>query len=325
MLVVDLDKIIKGAGKQKTSTIHLNIFPNEANEISSIFMEFTDNMHKQMWLIGKDIPTFESLEAKGAEITSLTFNASGMGVTWDEMPKFLSTRGFYLYVKVKGLDVDVPIDKVTKVIVSKPVYGEIRVKEQCFFPSYQVVYENGEPLIRIGKGISVDIRSEDNRITVHIDRPDTLSDFIIEAEFFLEMVEQGEFTLNGVTFPLNGMELHDHGIFVSVVNPLVIHGYCSGGTVRKVKNDRKDSLKIAKFALDHWVDLREYTPMDAARQQLKIFSRQYNLYMKSRVALQSNLIRTSISSWRSPPRQGICWIKPGMNSACRWAAPQRWK
>lgn len=30
--------------------------------------------------------------------------------------------------------------------------------------------------------------------------------------------------------------------------------------------------------------------MDAARQQLKIFSRQYTLYMKSRVALQSNLI-----------------------------------
>ena len=54
LLVVDLDKIIKGAGKQKTSTIHLNIFPTEANKISSIFMEFTDNMHKQMWLIGKD-------------------------------------------------------------------------------------------------------------------------------------------------------------------------------------------------------------------------------------------------------------------------------
>lgn len=86
------------------------------------------------------------------------------------------------------------------------------------------------------------------------------------------------------------MELHDRGIFVSVVNPLVIHGYCSGGTVRKVKNDQKDSLKIAKFALDHWADLREYTPMDTVRQQLKIFSRQYNLYMKSRVALQSNLI-----------------------------------
>ncbi len=55
-------------------------------------------------------------------------------------------------------------------------------------------------------------------------------------------------------------ELHAHGIFVSVLNPLAIHGYCAGGTVRKVKNDKKDSLKSAKFALDRWTELREYTP-----------------------------------------------------------------
>lgn len=209
LLVIDLDKIIKGAGNQKTITIHLNLFPTEANEISSIFMQFTDNVHKQMGFIGKDIPTFESLEANGAEITSLTFTASGIGLTWNEVPKFLSTHDFYLYAKVKGLDVDVPIDKVTKAIVSKPVDGEVRVKERCFFPAYRVVYENGKRHIRIGKGISISIREEDNRITVHTDRPDTLSDFIIETEFFLEMVEQGELTLNGVTLPLNGASLSD--------------------------------------------------------------------------------------------------------------------
>jgi transposase len=87
--------------------------------------------------------------------------------------------------------------------------------------------------------------------------------------------------------------LHERGIYVSVLNPLAIHGYCSGGTVRKVKNDQKDSMKIAKFALDHWTDLREYTIMDSIRQQLKIFSRQYNIYMKSSMALLSNLISLS--------------------------------
>ena len=209
LLVVDLDKIIKGAGKQKTSTIHLNLFPTEANEISSIFMGFTDNVHKQMGFIGKDIPTFESLEASGAEITSLTFTASGIGLTLDEIPKFLSTHAFYLYAKVKGLDVDVPIDKVTNAIISKPVDGEVRIKDRCFFSAYRVVYENGNPIIRIGKGISVALKAEENRITVHTDRPDTLSDFIIEADFFIELVEQGELTLNGVTIPLNGASLSD--------------------------------------------------------------------------------------------------------------------
>lgn len=34
----------------------------------------------------------------------------------------------------------------------------------------------------------------------------------------------------------------------------------------------------------------EYTPMDTIRQQLKLCSRQYNLYMKTVVSLQNNLI-----------------------------------
>ena len=49
-------------------------------------------------------------------------------------------------------------------------------------------------------------------------------------------------------------------------------------------------MKIAKYGLDNWVDLREYTPMDTVRQQLKLCSRQYNLYMKTVVSLQNNLI-----------------------------------
>ena len=87
--------------------------------------------------------------------------------------------------------------------------GEVRIRDRCFFPAYRVVYENGNSIIRIGKGISVALKAEENRITVHTDRLDTLSDFIIEADFFIELVEQGELTLNGVTIPLNGASLSD--------------------------------------------------------------------------------------------------------------------
>lgn len=83
--------------------------------------------------------------------------------------------------------------------------------------------------------------------------------------------------------------LHELGIFVCVLNPIVIK-QSGAGSVRKVKNDKKDALKIAKYGLDNWTKLREHTPMDTVRQQLKLFSRQYNLYMKTTVALQNNLI-----------------------------------
>ena len=83
--------------------------------------------------------------------------------------------------------------------------------------------------------------------------------------------------------------LHEAGFFVSAVNPLLIKEY-GGNSLRKVKTDKADAMKIAKYALDNWVKLQEYTPMDAIRQQLKLCNRQYDLYMKTNVALQNNLI-----------------------------------
>lgn len=67
--------------------------------------------------------------------------------------------------------------------------------------------------------------------------------------------------------------LHNAGIFVSVVNPLLINDYDTN-RVRKVKTDRIDALKIASFALDKWVKLREYAPADDIRKTLKVMNRQ---------------------------------------------------
>lgn len=92
--------------------------------------------------------------------------------------------------------------------------------------------------------------------------------------------------------------LHEYGIRVTVINPLFIK-QSGGGSIRKVKADKADAMKIAKYALDNWVDLREYTSMEAIREQLKLCSRQYNLYMKNAVALTT----TSFLS-RTRPFQG---------------------
>lgn len=83
--------------------------------------------------------------------------------------------------------------------------------------------------------------------------------------------------------------LHNEGIFVSVVNPLLIDDYGTN-RVRKVKTDKKDSLKIASFALEKWLELREYIPADDIRKALKILNRQYIQYNKILVMQKNNLI-----------------------------------
>ena len=83
--------------------------------------------------------------------------------------------------------------------------------------------------------------------------------------------------------------LHNAGLYVSAVNPKLIKDY-GNNSLRKVKTDKADSRKIAKYALDNWVELRQYAPMDTIRTQLKTLNRQCNLYTKSKTMMKNNLI-----------------------------------
>ena len=84
--------------------------------------------------------------------------------------------------------------------------------------------------------------------------------------------------------------LHEAGLCVSAVNPLLIKEY-GNNSLRKVKTDKADAMKIAKYALDNWSELRDYTPMDAIRYDLKTMNRQFQLAIK-----QKNRYRKTTSS-----------------------------
>lgn len=86
--------------------------------------------------------------------------------------------------------------------------------------------------------------------------------------------------------------LHNAGLRVSVVNAILIHDY-SNSSIRRVKTDRKDAVKIANYGLDRWLDLPEYMPEDELRQALKVYNRQFSQYSKLKVMLANNLIALS--------------------------------
>ena len=83
--------------------------------------------------------------------------------------------------------------------------------------------------------------------------------------------------------------IHDRGLTVSAVNPLLIREY-GGNSLRRVKTDKADAKKIARYGLDNWAELREYTPMDTIRYELKTLNRQFHLASKNRTACSNNLV-----------------------------------
>jgi len=83
--------------------------------------------------------------------------------------------------------------------------------------------------------------------------------------------------------------LHNAGIYVSVVNPLLVHDY-QNNSLRRVKTDKKDSVKLAKYALDNRNDLRRSMPESEVRRALKACYQQYQQSVRLRTVLNNNLI-----------------------------------
>lgn len=109
--------------------------------------------------------------------------------------------------------------------------------------------------------------------------------------------------------------LHEAGLFVSTVNPLLIKEY-GNNSLRKVKTDKADAMKIARYALDNWAELRDYTPMDTIRYDLKTLNRQFQLASKQKTATANNLIALQ--------EQSFPGIRKLFDSPVRSDGTQKW-
>lgn len=76
--------------------------------------------------------------------------------------------------------------------------------------------------------------------------------------------------------------LKEQGLFVSIINPLVMKKYAST-TLRKGKTDKLDAIKIASYGLDNWFHLKDQEISKETYTQLRLLGRQYAHYIKLRV------------------------------------------
>ena len=61
-------------------------------------------------------------------------------------------------------------------------------------------------------------------------------------------------------------ELSLAGLFVTAINPKLIKDF-GDNSLRKVKSDKADAVKIARYTLDSWTELKQYSLMDEIRNQ----------------------------------------------------------
>ena len=85
------------------------------------------------------------------------------------------------------------------------------------------------------------------------------------------------------------LTLKNAGFYVSVVNAMLIHDF-SDNSIRKLKTDRADSLKIVNYALTFWNELPPFNDEDETRLVLREQSRMYERLASTATSLRNGLI-----------------------------------
>ena len=101
-------------------------------------------------------------------------------------------------------------------------------------------------------------------------------------------------------FPLL-FSLQEAGFFVCVVNALSVKRF-SDEDIRRAKNDKKDSVKLAMYCCEKWNRLSEFRPQECIRNDLVFLSREYakNIQVQTRLKLQlSDLIDKTFAGLKS--------------------------
>ncbi len=109
--------------------------------------------------------------------------------------------------------------------------------------------------------------------------------------------------------------LYRYGLPVVAFNPLLLRGY-GDNSLRNVKTDKADARKIARYGLDYWREMRQYSPMDTTRYELKTLNRQFQLATKNKVAFTNNLTSLLDASYPN--------IRNHFTSPARKDGSQKW-
>jgi len=83
--------------------------------------------------------------------------------------------------------------------------------------------------------------------------------------------------------------LQRYGIFVSVINPLVMKKY-SSISIRKGKTDKMDAIKIANYGIDNWTRLACYQASGETYEELNTLTRQYSQYVSMKIKSKITLV-----------------------------------
>ena len=197
-----LIRFLEGHSRGKNNiSIPLKEFPTASNKKVEIMLNFYENMLKQASFVNANLQTMDEWAQKGC-LENITFTVTAYGKRDDikDYDSVFLRNDMYMYATVKGMPIPIPLPEIPMdVHISREYFYDVQVKNRVYYKSYNVVRHKNGTDIHIGKGTVLKITADAKKAELAFKARGTLSECIRDTEFFVDLTENLELTVNGAT------------------------------------------------------------------------------------------------------------------------------
>lgn len=188
-------------GNSKSKAIHLKEFPSDSDRKATIFLNCFQNCKKQASFIEGKLYTLEELQRQGL-LEDIVIPLEGYGI--ENPQQALLTNEVYIYAKIKGSPIPLPLDFVPKNIHTKRVVpSNVTIGDKIFYSEYSVVQCAESTTLCFGESLTMKFTTPGKPCKFNYKHSDKIRVLAKDLDFMISYLETGEFQVNNVTFPFD--------------------------------------------------------------------------------------------------------------------------
>lgn len=192
---VKLRNLLDSAKGQASKTIKLKEFPQDDNRKTILFLNCLQNRQKQASFVFSELRSLDELKESGI-LDKVMIPLVGVGAC--DPKKELFMQEVYLYATTKGSDIPIPVkdmlhDIQTKEIIQK----DVEVNGVVYYREFTLVRSAESITYCFGDSFTITIKDESQAPKVNYKQSDSMRQFLVDAEFFLNFINNGGFSIGG--------------------------------------------------------------------------------------------------------------------------------
>ncbi len=186
-LPADLKMILEDSAK-KTKTVKLKSLSN-INTLLTVCRNFA--MLSKL-LVGQPICNMDEFIEK----YPIKFTVCAKDIVQAE--KYITTNDVYPYALINDYGSKISFGKVKIFEIGRQIHHEVHIDETKYYDSFKCVVINGEEIIKMGKGITWNL----DKNTININLSGTITERIIDSDFFINIYKKGSIKIGKENFGL---------------------------------------------------------------------------------------------------------------------------